>query len=127
MTLNVIDKINSRFKFLHRQNRFLTPPLRRLLYNAVIQPLFNYACTAWFPNLSNKLRLRLQVTQNKCLRFCLQLNKMSRICVNEFLELNWLNVHDRYLQFIVSDVFNFKIISVLTNSKTFSALLMIMQ
>ena len=37
--LNVIDKINSRLKFLHRQNRFLTPPLRRLLCNALIQPL----------------------------------------------------------------------------------------
>ena len=32
---------------------------------------------------------------------------MPRICVKEFLELNWLNVHDRYLQFIVSDVFKF--------------------
>ena len=32
---------------------------------------------------------------------------MSRICVNEFLELNWLNAHDRYLQFIVSDIFKF--------------------
>ena len=32
---------------------------------------------------------------------------MSRIYVNEFLELNWLNVHDRYLQFIVSDIFKF--------------------
>ena len=32
---------------------------------------------------------------------------MSRICVKEFLELNWLNVHDRYLQFIVSDIFKF--------------------
>ena len=107
MALNVIDKINSRLKFLHRQNRFLTPPLRRLLCNALIQPLFDYACTAWFPNLSKKLRLRLQATQNKCIRFCLQLDKMSRICVNEFLELNWLNVHDRYLQFIVSDIFKF--------------------
>ena len=34
--------------------------------------------------------------------------KMSRICVKEFLELNWLNVHDRYLQFIVSDVLKFE-------------------
>ena len=107
MALNVIDKINSRLKFLHRQNRFLTPPLRRLLCNALIQPLFDYACTAWFPNLLKKLRLRLQATQNKCISFCLQLDKMSKICVNEFLELNWLNVHDRYLQFIVSDIFKF--------------------
>ena len=51
--------------------------------------------------------LRLQATQNKCLRFCFQLDKMSRICVNEFLELNWFNVHDRYLQFIVSDISKF--------------------
>ena len=32
---------------------------------------------------------------------------MCRICVNEFLESNLLNVHDRYLQFIVSDIFRF--------------------
>ena len=78
-----------------------------LLYNALIQPPFDYACTAWFPNLSKKLRLKFQATQNKCIRFCLQLDKMSRICVNKFLELNWPNVHDRYLQFIVSNIFKF--------------------
>ena len=72
-----------------------------------MQPLFHYVCTGWFPNLSKRLRLRLQATQNKCLRFCLQLEEMSRICVNEFLELYWLNVHDRYLQLIVSDIFKF--------------------
>ena len=85
MALNGIDKIDSRLKFLHRQNRFLTPPLRRLLCNALIQPLFDYACTAWFPNLSKKLRLRFQATQNKYIKFCLQLDKMYMICVNEFL------------------------------------------
>ena len=41
------------------------------------------------------------------MRFCLQLDKMSRICVKEFLESNWFNVHDRYLHFIVSDIFKF--------------------
>ena len=107
MALNVIDKINSRLKFLRRQNRFLTPPLRRLLCNLLIQPVFDYVCTAWFPNLSKKLRLRLQATQNKCISFYSQLDKMSRICVNEFLELKWLYVHDRYLQLIFSDIFKF--------------------
>ena len=99
MDLNVIDKVNSHLKFLHRQTRFFTTLLRRLLCNAVIQPLFDYAYTAWFPNLSKKLRLRFQATQNKNMRFCLQLDKMSRICAKEFLELNRLNAHDRYLQF----------------------------
>ena len=32
---------------------------------------------------------------------------MSRISVNQFLDLNWLNVHDRYLKLIVSDIFKF--------------------
>ena len=41
------------------------------------------------------------------MRFCLQLDKMSRIFPKEFIESNWLNVHDRYLQFIVSDIFKF--------------------
>ena len=41
------------------------------------------------------------------MRFCLQLDKMSRVCTKEFLELNSLNVHDRYLQFIVTDIFKF--------------------
>ena len=43
--------------------------------------------------------------QNKCIKFLLQLDKMAKTCVNEFLELNWLNVHDKYLRFIVSDIF----------------------
>ena len=45
MALNVIDKVNLCLKFLHRQNHFLTPPLRKLLRNPLIQPLFDYACT----------------------------------------------------------------------------------
>ena len=35
MALKLINKINSRLKFLHRKNKFLTPALRRLLCNAL--------------------------------------------------------------------------------------------
>ena len=116
-------KVNWRLKFLQRQNHFLTPPLRELLCNALIQPLFDYSSTALFSNLSKRLKLRLQVSQSKCIRFCLQLNKRSKICVEEILQLNWLNVHDRSLQFIVSDIFNFKTMNVLTILMKFSVLL----
>ena len=51
--------------------------------------------------------LHLQASQNKCIRFCLQLDKRSKIRVKEFLQLNWLTVHDTYLQFTVSDIFTF--------------------
>ena len=86
MTENIIDKVNSCWKFLHRQNRFLMPPLHRLLYNAQIQPLFDYACTAWFSDFSKRLRLCLQVSQSKCMRFCMQFDKRSKICIKEFLQ-----------------------------------------
>ena len=108
MALNIIDKVNSCLKFLHRQNRFLMSSLHKVLFNALIQSLFDYACTAWFSNLSKRLILHLQASQNKCIRFYLQLNKRSKICIKKFLQLNWLNVHDRYLQFIVSNIFKFQ-------------------
>ena len=56
MALKTIKKINQKLKFLYRKNRFLTPELRRLLCNAIIQPHFDYACSAWYPNLTQKLK-----------------------------------------------------------------------
>ena len=46
MAIHVINKINSRLRFLYRQNRYLSFPVRRLLCNAMIQPFFDYACNA---------------------------------------------------------------------------------
>ena len=36
MAHKVISKVNARLKFLHRNNKYLTPNLRRLLCNALI-------------------------------------------------------------------------------------------
>ena len=64
-----------------------------------------YDYTAWFPNLLKKVKLKLQATENKSMRFCLPSDKMSRTCAKEFIKLNCPNVDDRYLQFILSDIF----------------------
>ena len=65
MALKDISKINCRIKFLYRKNRFLSQPLRRLLCSALIQPHFNYACSAWYPNLNNRLKSKLQILQKQ--------------------------------------------------------------
>ena len=44
-----------------------------------IQPHFDYASSAWYPNLQNKFSDKLQVCQNKCIRFCLYLGKRSTL------------------------------------------------
>ena len=107
MALAIINKINNKLKFLCRKNRFLTPTLRWLLCNAVIQPHFNYACSAWYPSLTKKLKNRIQTSQNKCIRFCLQLDKMTHISHKEFETLNWLPVTERFNQCINSIVFKY--------------------
>ena len=56
MALNVIHELN-KLKFRYRKNVFLTPKVRRLLCNALIQPHFDYACSALYPNLTKKLRV----------------------------------------------------------------------
>ena len=95
MALKVINKINSRLKFLHRKNKFLTPALRRLLCTALIQPHFDYTLSAWYPNLTQKMKNKMQITQNERIRYCLRLDKMTHISKNEFATPNWLPVKDK--------------------------------
>ena len=102
MALKVINKINSRLRFLYRKNRFLSPPLRRLLCNSLIQPHFDYACSAWCPNLNKRLKSKLQILQNKCIRFYLNLNNRAHIGQKEFEQINWLPVNNRLKQIISS-------------------------
>ena len=69
MAIHVINKMNSRLRFLSRQNRFLNVALRRLLCNTMIQTFFDYACNAWYRNINKKLKMSLEAAQNKCIRF----------------------------------------------------------
>ena len=71
MALNAINKIKNKLKFLHRKNSFLTAALRRLLFNALIRPHYDYACSVWYPNLTKKIKHRIKTTQRKCFRFLL--------------------------------------------------------
>ena len=101
MALNVVSKINTRLKFLYRKNKFLSPQLRRLLCNAIIQPHFDYACSVWYPNLNKKFKTTLQTLQYKCVRFCLHIG------ITEFKKINWLPVDYRFRQCLAANVFKF--------------------
>ena len=107
MALKVINKINLRLKFLHRKTKFLTPAQRRLLCNALIQPHFDYASPAWYSNLTQKIKSKIQITQNECIRYCLQLDKMTHISKNKFESLKWLPVKDKFSQSINSIIFKY--------------------
>ena len=95
ITSKALKKINTKLKFLYRQSRYLTPAYKRLLCNALIQPHFNYRCSSWFSLLKKSLKLKLQATQNKCIRFCLQLLSRSHIDRLHFRKINWLPASGR--------------------------------
>ena len=95
-----INKINGKLTFLYKKKRHLNKELRRILCNALIQLHFNYACQAWYPNLNEKTKKKLQILQNKCIYFCLKLDKMHHISKNEFRLINWLLTSKRVDQCI---------------------------
>ena len=80
-----------------------------MLCNAIIQPHFDYACSDWYPNITKKFKNKIQTSQNKCIQFSLQLDKMIHISHKEFETLNWLPVTERFNQFINSIVFKYVI------------------
>ena len=106
MALKFINKINGKSKFIYRKNSFLTPELRRMQCNALIQPYFDYSCSAWYCNLNVKYKKKkLQITQNKCIRFCLKLDKIHHISEEDFKTISWLSVDQRVQQSLNVTVF----------------------
>ena len=98
MAYKVISNVNARLEFLHRKNKCLTPNLRGLFCNTLIQPYFCYAFFAWYPNLSRKIKMKIQTSYSKYIGLCLQLDKMSRLSRKEFETIIWLPIKERYNQ-----------------------------
>ena len=93
MSLQVIKKINTRLRFSYRKNRFLSQHLGRLMCNALIQIHFDYACSAWYPNLNKNLETKLQTLQNKMNTFLLEFvwwSLLLILVITRFL-LKWIN------------------------------------
>ena len=104
MARRVLKKINTKLNFLWRQSNYLNYSSRRLLCNALIQPHFDYGCTSWYPLLSKALKTKLQIAQNKCIRFCLELPPRGHINPSHFRKINWLPV-ERKVELWNSTVF----------------------
>ena len=54
-----------------------------------------------------KFKTKLQTLQNKCVRFCLQLDNKAHVGITEFKQINWLPVNYRFRQCLAANVFKF--------------------
>ena len=81
------------------------------LCNVLIQPHFDYACSACYPNLNVKLKI-LQIIQNKYICFCLKLEKICHISEKDIKTINWLLIKE-YSKASMSEFLNMSIMHVL--------------
>jgi hypothetical protein len=106
IVLSIIHKVNARLRFLCRNDCCLNMAIRKDLCSALIQCYFDYACSAWYCGISKQLRYRLQTTQNKVVRFILNLGPREGISRNILDSLGFLNVEDRAMQLRLNHVYN---------------------
>ena len=87
-----IKKANTRLKFPYRNKNMLNFECRKTLCSALIQCHFDYSCSSWYPGINKGLRNKLQTTQNKMIRFILNLDNRNYIGNKERVKAGFLNV-----------------------------------
>ena len=102
---SVIRKASGRLSFLYRHGHLLNMKTRKTLCTALIQCHFDYCCSSWFSALSVQLKNKLQVMQNKMVRFILDLEPRSHIGSRELNQLGMLPVEARVKQLKLNHVF----------------------
>ena len=95
MATSVIQKANARLKFLYRKRKLLNLTTKKLLVMSLIQCHFDYACSFWYLGLSKVLKNKLHVTQNKIIRFVLNMDSRAHLGSEVFKSLGWLPVSKR--------------------------------
>ena len=69
------------------------------LCSALIQCHIDYAASTWFAGITKTLKHRLQVCQNKVVRFILNMSRMQTVKYTILNSLDLLNIDDRMRQF----------------------------
>ena len=102
----IISKANAKIKFLYRQTRHFDMDTKKLLTSALIQCHFDYASSSWYSGLTKKYKNRLQTTQNKIVRFLLNVPPRTHIGYAEFVRVNMLPVDLRVRQLKLNHTHN---------------------
>ena len=105
LVANIVNKCNTRLKFLYRHREMLSYKSRKTLCNALIQCHFDYACSSWYPGIGKTLKNKLQVAQNKMMRFMLNLGNREHIGKKEFNIIGILDVSSRVSQLKLGHAF----------------------
>jgi len=78
--------------------------LRKLLCNSLIQCHFDYSSSSWYSGISKKLKNKLQVTQNKVIRFIHGYDHRASLKFADFKQIGWLDIDNRVKQLRLNHV-----------------------
>ncbi|KAL4240342.1 hypothetical protein ACF0H5_001132 [Mactra antiquata] len=101
---NIISKVNAKLKFLYRNNNCLDFNTRKILCSALLQCHFDYSCSSWYEGISKGLKKKLQIMQNKVIRFIKGYTPRTSISFQDYVDLNMLNVNNRVKQMRLSHI-----------------------
>ena len=83
---------------------FFTSSMRKTLCNSLIQCHFDYACSTWYSSLSKYFQERLQVIQNKVVRFINRYNSRRSVRSSDLSKLGMLYMEHRVKQMRLNHV-----------------------
>ena len=103
---SVIKKLNNTIKFLYRNKNVFDTDVRKMLVNSLIQPRLDYACNLWYRPLGKVKQDKLQICQNKSMRFVLGVGNRYHLGFEHFEDLKYLNVSQRVNYLTLCQVYN---------------------
>ncbi len=101
----IVKKYTGRIRFLYRQAACLPKAVKRTVCELLVQCHLDYAVSSWYAALIQKAKRKLQVLQNKMVRFILDLAPRTHVTVGHMKELNLLRVADRAKQLRLNNAY----------------------
>ena len=104
MAQKIIQKANASLKFLYKKKMFLNLYCRKTICMAMMQSRIHYASNFYYHSLPKFLQSRLQVVQNKMIRYVLNYSNRTHLVANDFNEVKWMSIENRVKYLATSHV-----------------------
>ena len=95
---SVMKKVHAKISFLYRQASFFDLKTKKMLCAALVLPHFDYSICSWYTSLNKYHQKKLQVAQNKIVRFILNYHPRTHLIQNDFCLTGLLSMQDRAQQ-----------------------------
>ncbi len=90
----IVKKCTGRITFLYRQAGCVPKAVKRTLSQFLVQCHLDYVASSLYSAMTQKAKRKLQILQNKMVRFILDLAPRTCLTVDHMKELNLLWVSD---------------------------------